>query len=50
MTDQKMPGEKGTWLLERARQIEARLTQKLKEWMREHLPDYEHLTLEPPEE
>lgn len=25
MTDQKMPGEKGTWLLERARQIEPRI-------------------------
>ncbi len=29
MTDQKMPGEKGTWLLERARQIEPRIIRML---------------------
>jgi RNA polymerase sigma-32 factor len=32
---------------ERARQIEARLTQKLKDYMREHLPDYAQLSLAP---
>lgn len=29
MTDQKMPGEKGTWLLERSRQIEPRIIRML---------------------
>lgn len=35
---------------ERARQIEARLTQKLKDYMREHLPDYAQLSLAPEED
>ena len=35
---------------ERARQIEARLVQRLKDYMREHMPDFEHLSLRPPEE
>jgi len=32
---------------ERARQIEARLLGRLKAWMKEHMPDYAQLTLEP---
>jgi RNA polymerase sigma-32 factor len=35
---------------ERARQIEARLTQKLKAHMREHLPDFDELSLQPRDE
>lgn len=35
---------------ERARQIEARMIQRLKQYMREHLPDFDQLSLEPPEE
>ncbi len=35
---------------ERARQLEARLTQKLKDYMRENLPDYAELSLAPGEE
>jgi RNA polymerase sigma-32 factor len=35
---------------ERARQIEARMIQRLKEYMREHLPDFDQLSLTPPEE
>jgi RNA polymerase sigma-32 factor len=35
---------------ERARQIEARLTEKLKDYMKERLPDFEELSLEPPDE
>ena len=35
---------------ERARQIEARLVARLKEFMRAELPDFDHLTLEPPDE
>lgn len=35
---------------ERARQIEARLTGKLRDYMKERLPDFEELSLEPPDE
>jgi RNA polymerase sigma-32 factor len=35
---------------ERARQIEARLTNRLREYMKEHLPDFDELSLQPRDE